>query len=321
MTSMRTLSRGGEWRDRARNSGGTGIVAPRSGRGHSRHRLALIFGDARTLLRAVTRQDAAARIAGLLAELRAARDPAREPRNRLPRLAEVKQWQAERLALSFFDLTAKPRLAAASRFFLDDLYGAHDVAWRDRDIARMLPTLRSWLPSSVLRTVADALELDLLSHRLDLELAESLTRDLEPGTALDQESYAAAYRDSSTRAERKRQLTMLLRVGGDLDRIVQQPLVYTMLKIARGPANVAGLGQLQSFLERGFAAFRKMGDATEFLVAIEARESEAMRRLFEGKPDPFSLGPRTTARRPARPPARNPAARRGGARSRARSGT
>ena len=270
----------------------------------------------------MTRQDAAARIAGLLAELRAARDPSREPRNALPQLAQVKRWQAQRLARSFFDQARLPRMSGAARFFLDDLYGAHDVTWRDRDIARMLPTLRSWLPASVLRTVADALELDLISHRLDLALSEAFAQELEAGAEIDDESYAEAYRRSSTRAERKRQLGMLLRVGGDLDRIVQQPLVFTMLKIARGPAILAGLGQLQSFLERGFAAFRTMGDATEFLVAIEAREGEAMRRLFEGHAEPFAQAvPREAGARAAPRKLRNPAPGRGGARSRARSRT
>lgn len=282
---------------------------------------AVIFRHACAGRPAMTRQDAAARIAGLLGELRAARDPAREPRNALPQLAQVKRWQAQRLARSFFDLAKLPRMAGAARFFLEDLYGAHDVTWRDRDIARMLPTLRSWLPASVLRTVADALELDLMSHGLDLALADALARDPGAGDEIDQESYARAYRSSSTRAERKRQLARLLRVGRDLDGIVQQPLVFTMLKIARAPAILAGLGQLQSFLERGFAAFRTMGDATEFLVAIEAREGEAMRRLFEGHADPFAtLAPARGARAETRKP-RSPAPGRGAARSRARSRT
>ena len=40
----------------------------------------------------------------------------------------------------------------------------------------------------------------------------------------------------------------------------------------RGPAHLAGLGELHAFLERGFEAFRSMRDASEFLEAIVDRE-------------------------------------------------
>ena len=40
----------------------------------------------------------------------------------------------------------------------------------------------------------------------------------------------------------------------------------------RGPAHLAGLGDLHAFLEHGFDAFRRMGDASIFLDYIETRE-------------------------------------------------
>jgi hypothetical protein len=229
----------------------------------------------------------AGRIAELLLALRHARDPACEPRNTLAILPELKRWQGERLSHSFDDLARRADYAAASRFFLDDLYGEHDVSWRDRDITRMLPTLRAWLPESVLKTVADALELDLLSHTLDLGVAGALAD--AGATRVDDASYAEAYRRSGTKRERERQIELLLSVGRDLESIVRKPLVYGMLRFARGPAKAAGLGKLQAFLERGFAAFRSMGPADDFLEAIERREYETMRRLYSGHPAPFDV--------------------------------
>ena len=229
----------------------------------------------------------AGRIAGILLELRRARDPAREPRNTLAILPALKRWQGERLSHSFDDLTRRADYAAASRFFLDDLYAEHDVSWRDRDITRMLPTLRAWLPESVLKTVADALELDLLSHTLDLGMAQALAN--AGAEHVDDASYAAAYRKTGTRRERERQIALLLSVGRDLETIVRKPLVYGMLRFARGPALAAGLGKLQAFLERGFSAFRAMGPADDFLEAIERREHETMRRLYAGHPAPFDV--------------------------------
>lgn len=235
------------------------------------------------------RVDAAQRVVDLLQELRAARDPEVDPRNALPRLAELRRWQAERLGACFADLRDDPRHAAAAEFFLTDLYGEHDVSWRARDLERMLPTLRRWLPVAMLETVADALALDLLSQRLDLALAEAHERIAGPRAKVDERNYAEAYRAAGTRAERERQIELIMKVGEDLDAIVKKPLVFTILRLARGPAARAGLGQLQSFLERGFGAFRVMGGAEHFLETIGSREREVMRRLFANHARPFGV--------------------------------
>ena len=48
----------------------------------------------------------------------------------------------------------------------------------------------------------------------------------------------------------------------------------------RQPARLAGLSGLQDFLERGFAAFRSMGGAEEFLRTIDARETQIMEAII-----------------------------------------
>jgi len=235
------------------------------------------------------RVDAAQRVVDLLRALRDARDPKVDPRNELPRLVELRGWQARRLAECFADLSDDPRHADAAEFFLTDLYGEHDVSWRARDLERMLPTLRRWLPVAMLETVADALALDLLSQQLDLALAEAHEALTGPRAEIDERNYAQAYRTAGTRADRERQIDLIRTVGEDLDAIVRKPLVFTILRLARGPAARAGLGQLQSFLERGFGAFRTMGGAEEFLDTIEGREREVMRRLYANHPQPFDV--------------------------------
>jgi len=239
--------------------------------------------------KAPARGDAAQRVVDLLRELRAARDPEADPRNALPRFAALRGWQAQRLGECFADLRTDPRHAAATEFFLTDLYGEHDVSWRARDLERMLPTLRRWLPVAMLETVAEALALDLLSQQLDLALAEAHERLTGPRARIDERNYAEAYRASSSRADRERQIELIISVGEALDAIVKKPLVFTILRLARGPAAAAGLGKLQSFLERGFGAFRTMGGAEHFLATIGGRETEVMQRLFAGHPQPFDV--------------------------------
>ena len=59
------------------------------------------------------------------------------------------------------------------------------------------------------------------------------------------------------------------------------------LRLMRGAAHVAGLGQLHELLERGFNAFRGMGSASDFLAAIDSKERKLLARLFAGVASPF----------------------------------
>jgi hypothetical protein len=238
----------------------------------------------------VGRSSTVERLQDIANRLRSARDPKAEPVNASPVLRRLRGWQAARLGQTFADLRASPRHREAAEFFLSDLYGEQDVSWRDRDLARMMPTLVRWLPEVMLDTVCDALELDWLSHRLDLRVAVALDAEVRGGAPIRIASYAAAYRAAGTPDERARQLDLLMEVGRDLEHIVRVPLVYGVLKLARGAAGRAGLGSLHHFLERGFSAFRAMGKATEFLATIEGREREASRRMFAGEAQPFGPG-------------------------------
>jgi hypothetical protein len=200
-------------------------------------------------------------------------------------LTALKAWQSARLADTYADLLGHPRYRAAARFFLEDLYGPKDATQRDADTARILPRLTKVLPTRALATIADAVELDALSERLDQQLAR------DPRLAAGQvaaEGYAAAFRAVSPPAEREAQIVLMRRIGDALDGLVRKPLLEGTLKLMRAPARAAGLGALQNFLERGFVAFKAMGGAREFLGIVEARERRVMERLFAGDPRPFA---------------------------------
>ena len=62
------------------------------------------------------------------------------------RLKAVKTFQQKRLARTYADLSADVRYAPAVTFFLDELYGIKDSTIRDRDLARMVPTIKRLLP-------------------------------------------------------------------------------------------------------------------------------------------------------------------------------
>ena len=50
---------------------------------------------------------------------------------------QIKQLQARRFRATYADFLTDPRHAAATAFFLDELYGEHDFAQRDAQFARI----------------------------------------------------------------------------------------------------------------------------------------------------------------------------------------
>jgi len=95
-------------------------------------------------------------------------------------------------------------------------------------------------------------------------------------------AYAAAWRVTGEAASRVQQIELTMAVGESLDKLTRKPLLRQTLKLMRGPAQMAGLGALQAFLESGFDTFRAMRGAAEFLSTVRQREDTLAHGLFKG---------------------------------------
>jgi hypothetical protein len=195
-------------------------------------------------------------------------------------VAAVKTYQHRRFSHTYADLMAQPRYAAATRFFLDDLYGPADFSERDRQFARIVPAMGKVFPSEIVQTVRHLGALHALSEKLDSVMGATLATVVITGAA-----YTAAWCTTSA-ADREQQINLMLRVGSDLDRYTRKPLLRQSLRLMRGPARAAGLGDLQRFLELGFDTFREMRGADDFLATIGQRERALAAALFAGTPAP-----------------------------------
>jgi hypothetical protein len=240
-----------------------------------------------------------ARLARRLSWHQALHDVRGEPRNASRWLSPLRQWQAQRVERSFGHFLEDPQRHDAAMFFLSEVYGDHDFSRRDASVARIVPMMQKLLPASVLATLADAIELDALTHALDLRMAQALESLAPRRKTLDQVLYTQAYRQVGHRRLRLHQIDLIVRVGTGLAQAVRLPGVSMLLRLSRGPARATGLADLQGFLERGFAAFALLGDAAAFLAEIQASERASATRLFAGKADPFGLEgpPRPAAKR------------------------
>lgn len=234
------------------------------------------------------RAELQARLQALLLELAELRGPQVPEAQRLAR-AQLKAWQAQRLARTHEALMRQPRYELAARFFLEDLYGPKDAARRDADLARVLPKLLKLLPRAALLTLVDAMRMDVLSESLDAQMSGLLTSGParggpSAGMDLDEERYAQAYRACGREAERREQIDLVLRIGRSLDELTRLPMLSTTLSLMKGPAHRAGLGELHDFLHRGFHAFARMRGSEAFLQAIVQRERELMLSWLQPPP-------------------------------------
>ena len=202
------------------------------------------------------------------------------PRENADRM-RLREWQSLRLARTHRDLLDSERYGPAARFFLDDLYGPKDFSKRDDEVERIIPLMTRMLPPSALHTVALAVGLDALSEELDSAMLAAL-RGIGHVRQIDDAAYAAAYRACANPAQREAQIRLVGQIGAALAGLTRLPLLSGLLRAMRGPAHLAGLGELHEFLERGFGAFKHMGRADDFLATIADRETALMQSWFAG---------------------------------------
>jgi hypothetical protein len=200
-------------------------------------------------------------------------------------VTEVKRFQHARFAWTYRDLMAQARFAGAARFFLEDLYGPTDFTERDEQFARIVPALVRLFPAEIVHTVSELAGLHALSERLDSAMGRAW---LAAGgsSVLEGVAYGQLWREVGEPPSREQQIRLMVAVGAALDRYTRNAWLRHTLRLMRGPAQAAGLGALQGFLERGFDTFKAMGGAAEFLGTIEERERDLAERLFSGSPAP-----------------------------------
>ena len=237
------------------------------------------------LLNSRVRTDNAKRLQQLLLDYHDFRNEQAE-RPALAAIGQLRAWQSDRLKATHGDLYNDPSYRDGLEFLLSDLYAPTQFTRRDDDIDRVFPVMVKLLPDSVLYTVAELVELNLLSQRLDRQLTEVWITLEQP---LDETSYCEAFRVCGNRDDRLRQIQLVANIGNDLDRYVHSRTISFALGLTEGAADMAGLGELHRFLRRGFAAFREMESVDSLLDRIVERETRILDAIFEGQASPFQV--------------------------------
>ena len=203
-------------------------------------------------------------------------------------MAELSKWQAERLKITHQDLYQAPRYHEGLEFLLKDLYAPKEFTQRDDDLERIFPVAVKLLPDNLLYTISLLVELNLLTQQLDKSLADVLFNHLKV-SEISEASYCEAYRLCDNKSQRLHQTQLIANIGNDLDVYVRSRLVRFTLKVTRSPAEVAGLGNLHSFLRRGFSAFQEMNGVDELLTVIIRRETTILEAIYNKEEAPLSI--------------------------------
>ena len=191
----------------------------------------------------------------------------------LAAVQSLQEWQCQRLLRTHSDLASQDEYEQAMAFFVDELYGPKDFSQRDADIAKVVPKLAALIPEKALQALADAISLNALSFDLDLDLVNYLEGPLNAG------SYAIAYRTMARAKDREKQIESISHLGQRLADVVHIRGINMLIKLARKPAKLAGLLSLHEFLERGFDAFKNIGDVRAFIEPIITVERKLMQDL------------------------------------------
>ena len=202
-----------------------------------------------------------------------------------PRLSaavrHIKLFQAERFRTTYSDLLASDEYGPATQFFLNELYSDKDFVQRDAQFAKIAGALQTLFPKQVVQTAVTLAQLHRLTEELDHQMGVAM---LSMPDNNEVANYVGAWRSVGRKDDRQRQLNTVLAVGSELERLTRTPGLRLMLKMMRRPANAAGLGALQAFLEAGFDTFAAMSGqnrmVTRFLFTIEQRESNLIDALF-----------------------------------------
>jgi hypothetical protein len=205
-------------------------------------------------------------------------------------VSKIKAFQAQRFTGTYFDLLRTPQYQPATQFFLEELYSEKDYSQRDAQFSRIAGTLERMFPKQVVQTAVSLAQLHSLTEDLDLIMAQHWLNNAACSDPI--ERYIAAWHAVGRRSDRDAQLFGALAVGQELVTLTRTPGLRMALKMMRKPANLAGMGALQHFLESGFDTFAAMtpkkpskngkpeGPAF-FLETVKNRELTLINQLFD----------------------------------------
>jgi len=200
--------------------------------------------------------------------------------NQTPRFKELQKWQSDRLLNTHMNLYQQDRFKPAITFFKDELYCAEHFQQRNQQIIKALPLMCKTMPESLLIIIEKAAQLHSLSLELDTLLLHYIPNK-QNINHLNMEQWISAYKRSSAPIDRSNQIDLIEFLGNELARVVNKPMVGSLLSMSRIPAKLAGYQDIHTFVNNGFHAFAHLEKPQEFLVPVISTERALSKTWLE----------------------------------------
>jgi hypothetical protein len=184
-------------------------------------------------------------------------------------LAQLQQWQHDRMSETYWVLLSSEPEASLIKFFLDDIYPGLDLEHLGNKLGKVGKLLEKLF--SDLEMVHLAIEFNALTSELDDALADELFNNMRVSD-ITPENYAIAFQTIGGQELRHHQLELILKFTAEAQEIIEDKVVYNAFKLAKYPAKLGGLGSLYDVIARGFKVVRqnpKPLDITRILLKHE----------------------------------------------------
>lgn len=203
-------------------------------------------------------------------------------------LAQVQQWQTQRMQRLHHPLFSQPQYQRLSRFLLDRLYSRHDLNELAKQLDKALQEkikLDRFLPDGVLDAAISAFQLAYLTLKLDEQIARYL---LDQGISrIDDHSIHQAMLALQQYNERTKQFMLFRKVGQSLNHYGRSFLTQSAFRLARRTAYRREFNVLYDYLAQAFSAIRSTDSSNTFFEQFIAGEKQVLLAIYNGNPAPF----------------------------------
>ncbi len=199
----------------------------------------------------------------------------------------LRVWNLDRLRITHHVLLNQVSCQAAAEFILNDIYAGFyaDMPLVAQQIERALPAVSRIFPVRLLEVAAAALDLHVLTHEIDEVLSKALCA-AGVGERITTEVYTCIYKQANIHQLRLRQIDLSLALAETLDRHNNKKWLFKAFKLARVPAEKAGLAELYLFLKKAFGMLVDTPDMIDVIKDIGYTEKRLSIRLNQGD-NPF----------------------------------
>lgn len=207
------------------------------------------------------------------------------------RLADVQNWQKQRIRHTHADFFAKPENQLMADYFLNRLYGGpnfNELAFQIGRIINNAGIVEKVIPASAIRTGNAGVELAVLAIQMDQDLAQHILQHYPVDQSLNDEVMCATYLKLDQYQPRQHQMDLLDELGHNMDKYVRSRMIRAAFKLAKGPAHKYRIESMYDFIGEGFAAMEPLPSAASFVETFTTREREIIEKVHAGDTQPFA---------------------------------